>query len=484
MSLTSLERLAQAKVLCIGDLMLDRFTYGTIDRISPEAPIPVLLAGREKVMPGGAGNVAANLVAVGAKAVLIGLTGADAEGRELQVRLEESGVTPRLIQAPGRMTTVKTRFICGGQQMLRVDRERAEPAAPAVAAQIVAAAEAEIPTVDVVLLSDYGKGVLTDAVLSGVLSAAARHGKPVIVDPKGRDFTRYRGAALITPNRKELEAATGLSAASDDDARAACLKLMADCGLAAVLATRGPAGMSLIQENKAPLHIPALAREVFDVSGAGDTVAAILAASIGASLTLEEAAALANAAAGVVVGKAGTATASPSEIAQALSTAPAASSLAFEAKIVTAAQAADQAERWRAAGKTVGFTNGTFDLLHPGHVSSIRQARGHCDRLVVAINSDASVKRYKGPTRPVQDEKSRAMILAALGIVDAVVIFEEDTPVELLKVIKPDVLVKGGQYKLEEVVGWEIVTGYGGRIVRADMEDGFSTTNTIKKMAS
>jgi D-beta-D-heptose 7-phosphate kinase/D-beta-D-heptose 1-phosphate adenosyltransferase len=308
----------------------------------------------------------------------------------------------------------------------------------------------------------------------------------VIVDPKGQDFTRYKGATVITPNRKELEIASALPAGTDDEARAAGLKLVTSCGIGTVLATRGKDGMSLIQANDDPVHIAAQVREVFDVSGAGDTVVATFAAALGAGVTPRNAALLANIAAGIVVGKAGTATARPDEIAKAIEEGPAGEkqSSVRKTKLVTKQQAAEQAERWRAKGAKVGFTNGTFDLVHPGHISSMRQAKAACDYLIVAVNSDASVKRYKGPTRPVQDEQARAAILSALEPVDLVVIFEEDTPYELIKAVKPDVLAKGGQYKLEDVVGYDIVMSYGGKILRADMEDGFSTTNTIKKMAS
>jgi D-beta-D-heptose 7-phosphate kinase / D-beta-D-heptose 1-phosphate adenosyltransferase len=478
--LSYLPQIRGCRVLCLGDAMLDHFVYGVIDRISPEAPIPVLHATRDKKMPGGAGNVAANLRALGVEAVFVAAVGDDTAGTELAERLAQEGITARLVAVPARPTTLKTRYVCGGQQMLRVDRETAAAIPEDVEDEIIRAALSEIPLCSAVILSDYGKGLLTTRVIVDVIAAAHKAGIPVVVDPKGRDFARYKGATVISPNRKELEQATGMSCATDDDVRAAAMRVIADCGLPAVLATRGAAGMSLIQSDEAPLHIPAVVREVFDVSGAGDTVIATFAAALGAGAKMTEAAQLANVAAGIAVGKAGTATVRPEEIEQALHAArPNAMS-----KLCTKQQAAEQAERWRAKGAVVGFTNGTFDLVHPGHISSMRQAKSHCDYLIVAINSDASVKRYKGPTRPVQDEAMRATIISALEMVDMVVIFEEDTPYELIKAIKPDVLAKGGQYKLEEVVGYDILLSYGGKVLRADMEDGFSTTNTIKKMAS
>jgi D-beta-D-heptose 7-phosphate kinase/D-beta-D-heptose 1-phosphate adenosyltransferase len=481
-----LKKIKGQRILCVGDVMLDQFVYGSIDRISPEAPIPVLHAGREKQMLGGAGNVATNLRALEAEVAFVAVVGNDPAGAEIEKLFIEAGASADLVTVQDRQTTLKTRFVCGSQQMLRVDRETTAAIPAAVEDKVIALATKAIPNVSAVILSDYKKGLLTDRVVAEIIAAAKKAGKPVIVDPKGQDFTRYKGAAVITPNKKELEAATGMSAGTDDEVRAACLNLISTCGVPAILATRGKDGMSLVQQNDDPVHIAAQVREVFDVSGAGDTVVATFATALGAGVTARNAALLANVAAGIVVGKAGTATARPDEIARALEEDGAGEkhSILRKTKLVTKEQAAEQAERWRAKGAKVGFTNGTFDLVHPGHISSMRQAKAAVDYLIVAINSDASVKRYKGPTRPVQDEQMRSTIISALEPVDLVVIFEEDTPYELIKAIKPDVLAKGGQYKLEEVVGYDIVMSYGGKILRADMEEGMSTTNTIKKMAS
>ncbi|MDE1151811.1 MAG: D-glycero-beta-D-manno-heptose-7-phosphate kinase [Micavibrio sp.] len=481
-----LTRLSQSRVLCLGDVMLDRFIYGSIERISPEAPIPVLLVEREKAMLGGAGNVVANIAALGAKAVLLAVVGDDLNGRDIEQQLKDLGVEPALETAKGRQTTVKSRFVSGGQQMLRVDREKTAAVPADIEDRIIARAESLMVSCGAVILSDYKKGLLTDRIVTKVIDCARSHGIPVIVDPKGQDFTRYRGATVITPNRKELEAATAMTAATDEDVRAAAMKLITGCDITTVLATRSQSGMSLISADAEPLHIPANVREVFDVSGAGDTVIATFAAALAAKVTMRSAALLANIAAGIVVGKPGTAVARPDEIENVISGGYAMEKQAYarKTKLTTRDGAAEQAERWRTRGFKVGFTNGCFDLLHPGHLSTLRQAKAACDYLVVAINSDASVKKLKGPSRPVQDEVARAAILSALEMVDAVVVFGEETPMELLKAIRPDVLVKGGQYKLEEVVGYELVTSYGGKIVRAEMEDGFSTTNTIQKIAS
>ncbi len=479
-----LQRLAAGHVLCIGDVMMDRFVYGGVERISPEAPIPVFLVSREKHMLGGAGNVVANIKALGGSAVLLAVVGDDANGREVKAQLEMQDIGTALEIATDRFTTVKSRFVSGGQQMLRVDREKTQAIPADVEDRILQTAEKAMQTAGAVILSDYGKGMLTDRVIQGVIATAQRLGKPVIVDPKGRDFSRYRGATIVTPNRKELESATGMTAGTDDEVRAAAMKLIIECDISAVMATRSQDGMSVITADGDPLHIPANVREVFDVSGAGDTVVATFALALAAGVRMENAAQLANIAAGIVVGKTGTATARPDEMIQVLEEqAGMVQKNHTGGKCVTITAAGEQAERWRIRGGKVGFTNGCFDLLHPGHISTLQQAKEACDYLVVAINSDASVKRLKGPSRPVQDETARATILSALACVDLVVVFEEDTPIEAMKAIRPDILVKGGQYKLEEVVGYDLIASWGGKVVRADMEDGFSTTNTIAKMA-
>jgi D-beta-D-heptose 7-phosphate kinase/D-beta-D-heptose 1-phosphate adenosyltransferase len=479
-----LTHIRQARVLCVGDVMLDRFVYGGVERISPEAPIPVLLVEREKHMLGGAGNVVANIAALGVKAMLLAAIGDDGAGKDVAKLLSDMGVEAELETVTDRSTTVKSRFVSGGQQILRVDREKSRPVSAETEQKIIARAEQLIAQAGAVILSDYKKGLLTDKIVASIIEIARRLNKPVIVDPKGADFSRYRGATVVTPNRKELETATGLKAASDDDVRAAAIKIIAGCGIANVLATRSKDGMSLVSASAEPIHIPANVREVYDVSGAGDTVIATFASALASGATTRNAALLANIAAGIVVGKPGTATARPEEIEQALSAGFAMEKQSYQrkTKFTTRQGAAEQAERWRTRGFKVGFTNGCFDLLHPGHLSTLRQAKAACDYLVVAINSDASVKRLKGPSRPVQDEIARTAILSALEMVDLVVVFDEDTPIEYLKAVKPDVLIKGGQYKLEEVVGYDLITSWGGKVVRADMEEGFSTTNTIQKM--
>ena len=476
-------RLGTARVLCVGDAMLDRFVEGRVDRISPEAPIPVFAVTAETAMPGGAGNVVRNLAALGAQATLVGTAGDDAAGEELGRLLEkEAGATVRLIRTKGRGTTIKTRFVAAGQQLLRADHETTAPLAAEDRKAVTDAALAALDAAGVLVLSDYGKGVLSDPVIATLIAAAAARHIPVVVDPKGNDYRRYRGASLVTPNRQELALATGMPVRDDATVVAAARQLIADCGIGAVLATRSEQGMTLVTAvagEESIRHLPARARAVFDVSGAGDTVVAALAAGLAAGAPLSMAAQLANTAAGIVVGKVGTAVAYPQEVLAALADG---GPLTAESKLATRPAAADRVAAWRRQGLRVGFTNGCFDLLHPGHVSLLRQARAAADRLVIGLNSDASVRRLKGPQRPVQDEVGRATVLASLAAVDLVVLFDEDTPLALIEALRPDVLVKGADYTVDQVVGADAVMSWGGRVVLAELLPGHSTTATVAKL--
>ena len=467
-------------VLVLGDVMLDRFIYGAVDRISPEAPVPVIAVEKETAMLGGAGNVARNVAALGGRAVLIGLVGEDDAGAALRGMIDaERRLDVALVVDPKRRTTEKVRYISGSHQMLRVDRE---DRTPGDAAALLAAFEARLADADVVVLSDYAKGVLTTEVVRRAIDAARAAGKPVIVDPKSRDFARYDGATLIKPNRKEAAEATGVTETSDEASEAAGAAILAMApALQAALITRGGAGMTLAVRGEAPAHLPATAVEVFDVSGAGDTVAATLALAVAAGASLAEAAHLANLAGGLVVAKLGT------DVVTAVELTAVASSVRGdpgEIKIADRDQALRIVEGWRARGLKVGFTNGCFDLLHPGHVSLLSQAKAACDRLIVGLNTDASVSKLKGPTRPVQKEHGRATVLASLSSVDLVVLFDEDTPLALIQAFRPDVLVKGADYTVETVVGSDIVLGYGGKVVLAELKAGQSTTNLIARMNS
>jgi D-beta-D-heptose 7-phosphate kinase / D-beta-D-heptose 1-phosphate adenosyltransferase len=473
-------RLPKARVAVAGDVMLDRFVYGSVERVSPEAPIPVLRLEREIAMAGGAGNVARNIAALGAQVALAGIVGQDKEADELRAALgAQMGPALTLVREPGRRTTVKTRYIAGAQQLLRADREDVQTPKPATQAALHRAVQASLADADLLVLSDYGKGAL--AGVADLIDAARAAELPVLVDPKGRDYGIYRGSDVITPNQRELAAATGMPAETDAQVVAAAEFLIREYGFRAVVATRGAAGMSVIESDRAPRHLPAQASEVFDVSGAGDTVIATLAAAIASGVPLPIAAALANLAAGIVVGKIGTAVVRGEEILAALH----ANELhAGEAKIVGLARAVDLIERWRARGLKIGFTNGCFDLLHPGHISLLTQARAACDKLVVGLNTDESVRRLKGAGRPIQPESARAIVLASLGSVDLVVPFAEDTPIELIRAIRPELLVKGADYTVATVVGADIVTSYGGKVLLADLIAGQSTTATLARLKS
>lgn len=474
-----IERLAQARIACVGDLMLDRFHYGAVDRISPEAPIPVLRVTDTSAMPGGAGNVAANLAALGASVDLVGLRGADAAGEELAALLAAQGIDDRVVASSAARTTLKTRFIAQAQQLLRADEESEAALAPEAEAAVVAAAEAAIAGAGAVILSDYGKGVLTPRVIAACVSAASAAGAPVIVDPKGRDFARYRGATLATPNLRELAEASGGKPETDAAIIAAADALRRQAGISGVVVTRGPQGMTILPPGEeSPFHLRAEAREVFDVSGAGDTVVAVLAAGLASGAGLADSARLSNAAAGLVVARPGTATVTRGELARALHQAAWSRS---EGKIADATAAARRVTLWRQRGQRIGFTNGCFDLLHPGHIALLARARAACDRLVVGLNTDASIRRLKGPDRPVQNEAARATVLASLESVDIVVPFAEDTPLALIEALRPDLLVKGADYTIETVVGAALVQGWGGEVMLAPLEAGHSTTRLIAR---
>ncbi len=475
----AVEGLARASVLVVGDVMLDRFVHGAVSRISPEAPIPVLNVTGRGTVPGGAGNVVCNLSAIGAKSALISVTGNDTAAREIESLLaDQSRLSVKLLGDDARKTTEKTRFLAGGQQLLRADEETAAPLSPSMEEAVIHAVKSALAGCGAVVLSDYGKGVLTDRVIKTIIELAKAVQIPVLVDPKGRAYERYAGADFITPNRAELSLATGLPMDTNADVETACRTAIQDFGIGGLLATRSEKGMTLADEDGI-VHISAQAREVFDVVGAGDTVIALMAAALASGLDSRAAARLANLGGGVVVGKTGTAVARPAEL---VAASHGAAWLEGERKVHTLADMVDQAELWRRQGKTVGFTNGCFDLLHPGHVHLLRQAREQCDRLVVGLNSDESVARLKGPERPVHTETARATVLSSLASVDAVVVFGEDTPLDLIRALRPDVLVKGQDYTVETVVGADDVHSWGGRVFLAGLLDGHSTTGTVRKL--
>ena len=468
-------------VLCIGDLMLDEFAYGEVARISPEAPAPVITVRRTETNIGGAGNVARNIAALGARCIFVSLIGNDDAGKTLTAALAaESLIESVLISDPARPTTRKVRFVSEhfSTHMLRADWELGSPATADIEQNLIDAILPLLTRADIVLLSDYAKGVLTARVIRNVIDAARKLGKRVIVDPKSANFAIYRGATLLTPNRNEFIEATRIRHDSGVEFAAAAQGVMqlADCE--AVLITQSEHGMTLMPRNGEAIHVPALPVKVGDVTGAGDTVAAALAVALAAGTDWETALRVANAAAAVAVSKKGTAIVSLAELRRKML--PHAF-LAAEEKIVPASDLDGQLSEWRKQELRLGFTNGCFDILHPGHVKILTAARAACDRLIVGLNSDASVKRLKGAGRPVQNERARAEMLAALEAVDLVVIFDEETPLDLIAKIQPGVLVKGGDYRREQVVGHEIVEASGGEVLLIDLLPGFSTTSLVNR---
>jgi D-beta-D-heptose 7-phosphate kinase/D-beta-D-heptose 1-phosphate adenosyltransferase len=474
--------MARQTVLCVGDLMLDEFVYGEVSRISPEAPASVLAVKRSDTSVGGAGNVARNITSLGARCIFVSLVGDDVAGQILKTELaKEKLIESALIVDPDRPTTRKARFVSEhfSTHMLRADWELAAPASEAVERQLIDAAVAALPRADIVLLSDYAKGVLTVRVIRHIVDTARKLGKRVIVDPKNANFAIYRGATLLTPNQKEFAEATRRHIQSDEDIADASIEPLRSADAEAVLVTRSEHGMTLAHRDGHLIHVPAQPAKVRDVSGAGDTVVAVLAVALAAKANWEEALRCATAAAAVAVSKPGTATVSLDELRRKIL--PHASLTAEEKIASSVAELDAQVAEWRKQGQRVGFTNGCFDILHPGHVRVLTQARAACDRLIVGLNSDASVRRLKGADRPVQEERARAEVLAALEAVDLVVVFEEDTPLNLISRIRPSVLVKGGDYTREQVVGHEIVAAYGGEIVLVDILQGHSTTSLVKR---
>jgi D-beta-D-heptose 7-phosphate kinase/D-beta-D-heptose 1-phosphate adenosyltransferase len=479
----ALKLVAAQTVLCVGDVMLDDFVYGEVSRISPEAPTPVLAVRHNVAEIGGAGTVARNIAALGARCIFVSLVGDDAAGLMLTNALAkfDGAIVPDLVVDRTRQTTRKVRFVSEhhSTHLLRADWEDVEPASAESQAAVIAYAEAALPQVGAVVLSDYVKGVLTERVIRAVIDAARRRGTPVIVDPKFHDYRVYRGATLLTPNRKELAAAVHRPVTSQDEVAAAAAELARLVGSEAVLVKRSEEGMTLHVEGHAPVHVPAYAVKVRDVSGAGDTVAAVMAVLLALRAPFEAAMRAANAAAAVVVGKRGTSTVSFAELRHRIL--PAAS-LAPEDKIAFDWAVLDERlAEWRRRGLRIGFTNGCFDLLHRGHIRLLAEARAACDRLVVGLNSDASTRRLKGNARPINPVEARADVLAALEAVDLVVVFEEDTPLELIRRVQPAVLVKGGDYKPEEVVGREVVEAAGGSLILVDPVPGHSTTAIVKR---
>ncbi|MEL0167850.1 MAG: bifunctional D-glycero-beta-D-manno-heptose-7-phosphate kinase/D-glycero-beta-D-manno-heptose 1-phosphate adenylyltransferase HldE [Pseudomonadaceae bacterium] len=467
----SMPRFDAAPVLVVGDVMLDRYWHGPTNRISPEAPVPVVKVDQIEDRPGGAGNVALNIAALGAPAWLVGVTGKDEAAHSLQQRLNAAGVYCDFQQHESQPTITKLRVMSRHQQLIRLDfEERFETDAEALLASV----RGLLGKVKVMILSDYGKGALVNH--QALIAAAREQGVPVLADPKGSDFSIYRGASLITPNLSEFEAVVG-HCASEQELVEKGLALIDELELEALLVTRSEQGMTLLRKGEGALHLPARAREVFDVTGAGDTVISTLAAGLAAGEELPLAVALANLAASIVVGKLGTAAISAPELRRAVQQEQGSGRGVLGVEQLL--QALDDA---RAHGEKVVFTNGCFDIIHAGHVGYLEEARALGDRLIVAINDDASVTRLKGPGRPINSVERRMAVLAGLGAVDWVISFSEDTPERLLEQVKPDILVKGGDYSVDQVVGGPIVQAYGGEVKVLNFVESCSTTAIVEKI--
>jgi D-beta-D-heptose 7-phosphate kinase / D-beta-D-heptose 1-phosphate adenosyltransferase len=468
-----------ARVLVLGDVMLDRFIYGSVERISPEAPIPVVNVERLVDMPGGAANVARNIAALGARVTLLGVVGMDIAAQDLKKQLASSpSIDARLVDDPSRPTSMKTRYVADGQQVMRADRESRVALPASIERTLLDEFSLALRETGAIVLSDYAKGVLSDSVTRAAIDIARRAGKTIIVDPKSKDFARYRGATVITPNRLELQQACGLECVDDQQVVDGARRILSTGICDVLLVTRGKDGMSVIERDGAALHLPTAARQVYDVSGAGDTVVAAISLAVSAGAEMAEAAALANIAAGIVVGKRGTATVTTGEIIATLTP--------FDSdpqKIFALETVLQLTRGWREQGLRIAFANGCFDLVHPGHISLLEQARRSADRLIVGLNADLSIRRLKGPNRPVQSEVARATVLAAIKSVDAVVIFSEDTPISLIEALEPDVLVKGADYTVDTVVGADLVIARGGKVLLAELLSGHSTTETVKRVA-
>lgn len=465
------------RLLLVGDVMLDRYHVGAVERISPEAPVPVLHVKRSFNRPGGAGNVAVNIAAMGGVPDLVAAVGADEAGRLLMAAIEADGVPATgLVTTPTTPTTVKTRLLAGYNQIARFDEEAVLGDA-ACRDRIVALVQEHVPQADVVVISDYAKGVCDGRVCRAVIEAARGRGIPVIVDPKGHDFSRYAGASVITPNRAETTAVVGFPVRDPDDAVRAGHALRRDLGIDAVVVTLGEQGMAVVAADGSAV-IPTQARQVYDVTGAGDSAVATLAVALGRGLELSAACFLANVAAGLQVARVGTSRVTWDEMLAAIE-----QQLVISGKkVVNPAELREAVRRARAGGKRIGFTNGCFDILHHGHVALLEAAARECDLLVVGLNSDASVTRLKGAPRPFVPSAERQAVLAGLSAVAWVCEFDDDTPLELIKLVEPDVLVKGADYAAENIVGADIVLGRGGRVVTPLFIPNASTTTIVDRI--
>ena len=489
-------------LLVVGDLMLDEYLWGDVDRISPEAPVQVVSINNEDFALGGAGNVVNNLAALGAKVSVAGVIGTGRNGQLLLNKFNELGVdTAGIIEEPNRTTTQKTRIIAANQQVLRIDREIKQDISDFTLKKLTRFLEHKIPHVHVILVSDYGKGLITKDLFSQVISSAQQHGKMVFVDPKGLDFSKYSGASLLTPNKKEAALASGVDIVNESSLEIAANKILHNIHLDKLLITCGKEGMVLFEKNSSPYRVRAEARQVFDVSGAGDTVLAVIGLAVASGLSIKDSVAVANTAAGIVVGKVGTVTVSKQELASALkivmgkvgtasvSNQELASAIKSDddrlpSKYKELPELPSLIQELKKKGNRVVLTNGCFDLLHVGHILLFSASKQLGDILIVAIDDDDSVKTLKGPGRPVLHSKERVRILSALDAVDYVVVFSSQELIKLIEIIQPDVLTKGSNYTSREVFGRERVEQLGGRVVLIPVSEDISSTRIINDIKS
>lgn len=474
-----INRLGKAKIVVFGDFMVDEYLHGLVSRISPEAPVPVVLVKSITKRLGGAGNVVLNLKALGIQVASLSYFGNDTEGNWVVDRLNECGAdTTGILQNNNTITSIKTRITAQNQQLLRYDQETVKEAPAEYVNFLSSRIDGLVQNACAVIISDYGKGTVTKDTARIVITAAKGQGIPVVVDPKGNDYKKYRGASACTPNRKEFQLAVGRDLDSEEDIADAAKNLCADCGIEYILLTRSEKGMSLIDGRTGKKKdYPALAKEVIDVTGAGDTVISVFTACFALGASHDDSCRLANLAASIVVSKFGAATATPMEIKELIE-----EKSCQHTKILSREEARKKAETLRAQGKRIVFTNGCFDILHAGHAASFSQARSHGDVLFLGLNSDASARRIKGEKRPIITQEDRAALLESIASIDYIVLFDEDTPEELIQVINPDVLIKGKDWEGRPVAGGEFVRKNGGEVCFIDLEKGLSTTNIIQKI--
>ncbi len=469
-------------ITVIGDVMLDVYFMGAVKRLSPEAPVPIVKVKAKTSTIGGAGNVALNLAGLGCKTILMGIRGKDHPGNKLSTILKQNRIQDHVVVDPSHSTTTKTRVIGQGQQLLRLDEEKFWNAPQETQTRLFDQFKKNILVSSAVIISDYGKGALRGEIVPQVISLCHEKEIPVFVDPKGTDWDRYSNATAVTPNTPEIELISDQGIEGDESKLINISEAVREqYHLDWLLVTRGPDGMCLVGKDNSPMLIPATAKEVFDVSGAGDTVIACLTAGVATGMSFPKASALANLAAGIVVGKLGSQAIDLDELQAALNKNESGARIESSHKITTLDAARMQVKAWQASGEKVVFTNGCFDLLHPGHNHILNQSKSMGDRLVVGVNTDSSIKKIKGPNRPIVSEQDRADVLSALGCVDLIVFFKAETPLSLIKALKPDILVKGADYSIDKVVGREIVASYGGKISLVPLLKGYSTSEIVNK---